>query len=136
MSDLLDKYNNLIDNDYDDKFRIYKDYTIRQVLSQINAFIGSGRADEFFQCEETGYRTCCSSCRYATCAANCDVSDDCKNGHSIQEVRCPTVYKNGPRGIDWYNTNVPNVTYTLEDANGFYNAIYNDYGVEKSWIAF
>ena len=135
MSDLLDKYNNLIDNDYDDKFRIYKDYTIRQVLLQINAFIGSGRVDEFFKCEETGYCMCCSSCRYATCAVNWDVSEDCKNDHSIQEVRC-SVYKNGPRGIDWYNTNVPNVTYTLEDMNGFYYAIYNDYGVEKSWIAF
>lgn len=136
MSDSLDKYSNLIDNDYDDKFRIYEDYTVRQVPSQINAFMGSGRADEFFRCEETAYRTCCSSCRYATCAADCDASDDCENGRSTQEVPCPTVYKNGPRGIDWYNTNVPNVTYTLEDADGFYGAIYSDYGVEKSWIAF
>ena len=91
MSDSLDKYNNLIDNDYNDKFRIYEDYTIRQVPSQINAFMGSGRIDEFFKCEETGYRTCCTSCRYATCATNCDASDDCKNGHSTQEVHCPTV---------------------------------------------
>ncbi|CAM1508945.1 Fc.00g026840.m01.CDS01 [Cosmosporella sp. VM-42] len=136
MSDALDKYKDLIDNGYDDKFGIYEGYTIEQVPSQINAFMGNGHAGDFFTCAETGYRTCCSSCQYATCIENCDKSKDCKDGLGTHDTTCPTVYKDGSDGIDWYNTKVPNVTYTLNDSDGFYKAISKDYGVEKDWIKF
>ncbi|KAI1345812.1 glycoside hydrolase family 18 protein [Xylaria sp. FL0043] len=136
MKDALDKYDALIDGGYDDKFNIYKDYTIEQVPVQINAFMGNGHADDFFQCSETRYRTCCSSCHYATCLEDCDKSANCMTGYGAQDVTCPTVYKDGSQGIDYFNTEVPNVTYTLKNSDGFYSAITKDYGVEKDWIKF
>ncbi|KAI1110528.1 glycoside hydrolase family 18 protein [Nemania sp. NC0429] len=136
MDSALDKYEDLVGGGYDDKFQIYEDYTIEQVPAQINAFMGNGHAGDFFKCEETKYRTCCSSCHYATCLEDCDNSDNCKDGLGTEKTTCPTVYKNGPDGIDWYNTKVPNVTYTLQDSDGFYSAISEDYGIEKDWIKF
>ncbi|KAL7783620.1 glycoside hydrolase family 18 protein [Trichoderma ceciliae] len=136
LSDALNKYEDLIANGYDDKFKVYEEYTIEQVPSQINAFMGNGHAGDFFTCEETSLRTCCSSCQFATCVETCDKSEGCKNGYGTQETTCPTVYQDGPDGIDWYNTKVPNVTYALNDSDGFYKAINEDYGVEKDWIAF
>ncbi|KAM0510822.1 hypothetical protein ACHAPE_010505 [Trichoderma viride] len=136
LSDALDKYKDLIANGYDDKFKVYEEYTIEQVPSQINAFMGNGHAGDFFTCEETALRTCCSSCQFATCVETCDKSEGCKNGYGTEEIPCPTVYQDGSDGIDWYNTKVPNVTYTLNDSDGFYKAINKDYGVEKNWIVF
>lgn len=136
MGDALSKYNDLIDDGYDDRFKTYEAYTKEQVPSQINAFMGNGHAGDYFKCQETTYITCCSSCTYATCLENCDKSSDCHNGQGNRDVTCPTVYKDGPDGIDWYNTKVPNVTYTLKDSDGFYKTIAKDYGVETDWIAF
>ncbi|ODA83589.1 hypothetical protein RJ55_02104 [Drechmeria coniospora] len=136
MNDALDKYQVLVDRGYDDRFRIYEKYSIQQIPSQINAFMGNGHAGDFFKCEETRYRTCCSSCNFPTCMLDCDKSKDCKNGAGTQETTCPTVFKDGPDGIDFFNTNVPNVTYTPKDLDGFFGAIGRDYGVEKEWIKF
>ncbi|KAI1177579.1 glycoside hydrolase family 18 protein [Nemania sp. FL0916] len=136
MNSALDKYEDLINGGYDDKFKIYSDYTIEQVPFQIDAFMGNGHADDFFKCEETGYRTCCNECRYSNCIDSCDKSDDCKDGVGTQTITCPTVYKDGSQGIDWYNTKVPNTTYTLQDSKGFYSAILNDYGIDQDWIKF
>ncbi len=136
MSSALTKYDDLVNGGYDKKFKIYERYTIEQVPDQINAFMGNGHAGNYFKCQETLFRTCCSSCRYAACAEDCDKSADCKNGVGTQDVTCPTVYKDGPIGIDYFNTGVPNVTYTLQNSDGFYSAISKDYGIEKDWIVF
>ncbi|KAF2969289.1 hypothetical protein GQX73_g4264 [Xylaria multiplex] len=135
MTAALKKYNNLINGGYTKKFKIYEHYTIKQVPVQINAFMGNRHADNYFKCQETSYHTCCSSCHYATCLNNCDKSDKCQSGLRTQDITCPTVYKDGPTGIG-FNTKVPNVTYTLKDSDGFYSAIYKDYGIEKDWIVF
>ncbi|KAI3335205.1 hypothetical protein F4824DRAFT_489691 [Ustulina deusta] len=136
MSSALTKYDDLVNGGYDKKFKIYERYTIEQVPDQINAFMGNGHAGDYFKCQETLFRTCCSSCRYAACAEDCDKSADCKNGVGTQDVTCPTVYKDGPIGIDYFNTGVPNVTYTLQNSDRFYSAISKDYGIEKDWIVF
>lgn len=134
MEKALDKYDDLIDDGYDKKFKVYEEYTKKQVPAQINAFMGNGDAGKYFKCEETKYRTCCDDCQYPPCG-DCDKSDDCKSGVSSKKVTCPTVYKNGPDGIG-SNTDVPNITYTLEHKDEFYKAIYDDYGIAKEWIKF
>ncbi|KAH0498490.1 hypothetical protein TgHK011_005743 [Trichoderma gracile] len=136
LSTALDRYSDLVNDSYDEKFKIFEEYTIEQIPSQINAFMGNGHAGDFFTCKETTLRTCCSSCDFATCIGNCDNSDDCQDGYGTHEVTCPTVYKDGPDGIDWYNTVVPNVTYTLHDPDGFYKAINKAYGIGRDWIEF
>ncbi|KAL7936606.1 putative glycosyl hydrolase, family 18 [Trichoderma chlorosporum] len=136
MDGALSQFEDLVQNGYDDKFDVYEEYTREQVPVQINAFMGSGHADDYFKCEQYSYVTCCTSCRFATCNENCDNSSGCKNGYGYHQITCPTVYKDGADGIDWYNTKVPNVTYTLEDSDAFYKAISDEYGIEESWIAF
>ncbi|UKZ82482.1 hypothetical protein TrVFT333_010271 [Trichoderma virens FT-333] len=136
LSDALDKYKDLVDHSYDDKFKIYEEYTAEQIPAQINSFMGNGHAGDFFSCAETGNRTCCSSCHFATCNEDCDNSANCKDGVSTVTTTCPTIYKDGPDGVDWLSTKVPNVTYTLTDSDGFYKAIDQSYGVEKDWIKF
>ncbi|KAL6907356.1 glycoside hydrolase family 18 protein [Trichoderma evansii] len=122
MSDALAKYKDVVSGGYDDKFKIYEEYTIELVPTQINAFMGNGHADDFFKCKETSNGICCSNCK-----------DGVPSNHKIT---CPTVYKDGPDNIDWLNTQVPNTTYTLSDSDGFYNAINSDYGIDKDWIKF
>ncbi|KAI5457750.1 glycoside hydrolase superfamily [Mariannaea sp. PMI_226] len=132
VSDTLDKYQELVSNDHNEKFEIYENYTIEQISAQINVFAGSGNADDFFMCEDTGYHICCSSCQSASCLEICDKLESCPNGRRKLEIIYPTVYKDRSDGIDCYNTMVPKVAYTLEDSYGFYEAIKNEYGIEKS----
>lgn len=58
MDDALGRYNDLIDNGYDDKFKVY--------------------TDDYFKCEKTKWRTCCSSCNFATFLDSCDKLSGCK----------------------------------------------------------
>lgn len=137
MSDALANYKDLVSSGYDDRFKIYEEYTAELVPTQINAFMGNGHADDFFKCEETSSSICCSSYQIATCGANCHHSPDCKDGvRSNHAITCPTVYKDGQDNIDWLNTQVPNMTYILNDSDGFYKAINDDYGIDKDWIEF
>ncbi|KAI3322279.1 glycoside hydrolase family 18 protein [Xylariaceae sp. AK1471] len=137
MRNALTKYNRLIQGGYDKKFKVYEEYTKKQVPDLINSFMDNGHADDYFGCQQTGNRQCCSSCHYS-CSKNCDKSKGCESGISTWDVTCPIVYANGPLGIDYFNIKVPNVTYTytLRDSDGFYSAISNDYGVDKDWIKF
>lgn len=139
MGDALKKYDDLIDDDYDDKFKTFEGYVRQQVPDQINAFMANGKAGDFFTCEETGQRNCCGTCRYfceEEDIEDCDDSDDCENGRGTFEVTCPTEYEYGERG-DWLTPDpAPNVTFTLQKDDEFYKAIYDDYGIEKEWIEF
>ncbi|KAH8130894.1 hypothetical protein LI328DRAFT_150253 [Trichoderma asperelloides] len=139
MSDALSKYDDLVDDGYDDKFNTFQAYVKQQVPDQINAFMGNGKAGDYFKCEETGERNCCGSCRYFCdddSNKDCDNSKDCKNGRGTFTITCPTEFKDGEVG-NWLTEDAaPNTTFTLENENGFYKAIYDDYGVAKDWIKF
>lgn len=139
MSNALDKYDELIADGYDDKFKTYEEYVRDQVPDQINAFMANGKAGDYFKCEETGMRNCCGTCHYfceEEDVNNCDDSPDCENGVGTFEITCPTEFEFGEVG-NWLDPDVaPNTTYTLEDEDGFYKAIYDDYGIEKDWIKF
>lgn len=58
ISDALAKFKDLVSGGYDDKFKIYEEYTTELVPTQINAFMGNGHADDFFKCEETSNSIC------------------------------------------------------------------------------
>ncbi|KAL7785632.1 glycoside hydrolase family 18 protein [Trichoderma ceciliae] len=139
MGDALNKYDDLIDDDYDDKFRTFQAYVKQQVPDQINAFMGNGKAGDYFECEETGPRNCCGSCRYFCdddSNEDCDDSDNCTSGSGTFKISCPTEFKDGEVG-NWHTQDAaPNTTFALEKEYGFYKAIYDDYGIEKDWIKF
>ncbi|KAI2782388.1 putative glycosyl hydrolase, family 18 [Daldinia loculata] len=131
----LNKYKKLIDDGYDDKFSIYEEYVADQVPPQVNHFMASDKVDQYFTCKETKYITCCSSCRYATCAETCVKGSDCKNGRGTIDITCPQM--EFQRSIaDGDQTPIPNATFTLKDADGFWKDIGEEYGIEESWIKF
>lgn len=141
MDDALKKYDDMIEDGYDNKFKTFAGYVTGQVPYQINAFMGNGKAGNYFKCEETGLRNCYGSCRYFYSdddIENCDDSDDCKDRKGTFEIKCPTQFKNG-EVTDWTSPNSekpPNTTFTLEKKDDFYKAIFDDYGIEKDWISF
>ena len=141
MDDALKKYDDMIEDGYDKKFKTFAGYVKEQAPSQINAFMGNGKAGDFFKCEETGMRNCCGTCRYfcdEDDIDDCDDSDGCKNEKGTFEITCPTEFKNGEVG-DWHtpeSDQAPNTTFTLKKKDEFYKAIFDDYGIEKDWIKF
>ncbi|KAL5114914.1 hypothetical protein ACEQ8H_007161 [Pleosporales sp. CAS-2024a] len=112
----LKKYKDLVDNGYDGKFKTYERYVKEQIPGQIYNFMASDKVDKYFKCKE--YRTsgtCCKDCKYATCIENCIKGSDCEHG------KAETRY-------------IPNATYTLTDADGFYKDLSDTWGVDKEWI--
>lgn len=141
MDDALKKYDDLIEDGYDDKFKTFSGYVVEQVPLQINAFMGNGKAGDFFKCEETGARKCCGSCRYFCDDEDnedCDDSDGCTTDKGTFEITCPTEFKSGEVGdfLTPDEDQAPNTTFTLEKDDDFYKAIFDDYGIEKDWIKF
>jgi len=127
-------YQDLNNGGYDSKFKTYSDFVKQQVPSQINAFMGNGHADDYFDCVKHGTILCCKDCRFGPCEG-CSKASNCKSGPGSQKITCPTQYAKGPAGINSNNQNtVPNTTYTLRESDKFYSAIDNDYSVQKSWI--
>ncbi|KAG2027031.1 hypothetical protein GB937_000767 [Aspergillus fischeri] len=136
MEAALQKYKDLVNNGYDEKFETYAGYVDDQVQDQIDAFMGSGKADKYFKCTETKKITCCSSCNYPTCMLDCDKSQSCKNGRGTVDITCPTTLKGGSGTIIGIGVDIPNATYTLQDSEGFWKDIGEEYGIEESWVKF
>ena len=134
----LNKYKKLIDNGYDKKFKIYKDYVIEQISSQINSFMATDKADKYFKCKETyTERGCCppTSCKWCTIGpGGCNNTPGCTNGeHTVTMNKCPK-YATSKEYFD--TTRVPNATFTLTDREGFFTDIAKEYGIDESWIVF
>ncbi|KAF7128464.1 hypothetical protein CNMCM5793_003194 [Aspergillus hiratsukae] len=138
----IDKYAHIhfafadVTKDFKVDFKIYEGYVADQVPDQIDAFMGSGKADKYFKCTETKDMTCCSSCTYVFCWEDCNRSPDCKNGRGTVEIKCPTTLKDGSGNFIPIGEHIPNATYTLKDPKGFWKAIGDEYGIEESWIKF
>lgn len=135
MEAALEKYKDLVNNGYDEKFKIYEGYVDEQVQDQIDAFMGSGKADKYFKCTETKDVMCCSKCNIPQCMVDCDKSKDC-NGRATVDIKCPTTLKSGSSTIIAVGHHFPNATYTLQDPEGFWKDIGAEYGIEESWVKF
>ena len=131
----LDSYGDLVKNGYDKMFDIYQGYIAAQAPDQIDAFMASGKADKYFKCTETRKVVCCSDCHYASCAGKCDKSKNCKAGKGSVEITCPTTLKDGLDSIT-ISSSIPNVTFSLQDSDGFWKNIGEEYGIEESWVKF
>ncbi|KAI8722844.1 Chitinase [Fusarium sp. LHS14.1] len=135
MERSLKKYKELVDSGYDDKFKIYERYVGDQVPDQIDAFMASGKADDYFHCTETKDVTCCNSCTYIFCREDCDDSKDCKPAVRAVNIKCPTTLENGSEGLS-ISEKIPNATYSLVDSKGFWHDLAKEYGIDKSWVKF
>jgi len=112
LSDDLDQaikdYNETV-SDYDPWFGPYADWIEESVDPSLRRFMkmGSGPGNKYFYCSVTvGVGTIAR----APCT---DVGD---------WEAIPSAY--------W------DITYELKDEKGFYEALYNDYGIERSWVKF
>ncbi|KAK2771652.1 hypothetical protein FQN53_004945 [Emmonsiellopsis sp. PD_33] len=122
MEGALRKYKNLVDGGYDAKFETYEHYVWEQVPDQIHQFMWK-QADKYFSCTQKKYITCCKSCMYATCGVNCDKSANCKSGERQVDVGCQEAI-----------SDQLNATFTLNDSDGFWKAILDEYGIQESWV--
>ncbi|KAF2730201.1 glycoside hydrolase [Polyplosphaeria fusca] len=131
----LKKYQDLIDNGYDDKFKIYEGYVKEQIPAQIDNFMASDKVDKYFKCTEIKTSgTCCKDCKYATCIEHCIKGSDCKNGQGETAMdKCPKEEFE----IEFLDTKyIANATFTLKDKDGFFKDLSSTWGIDKEWINF
>ncbi|KAH7320966.1 putative glycosyl hydrolase, family 18 [Stachybotrys elegans] len=133
MQGALDKYKKLVDGGYDKKFRTYERYIQKQAPEQFQQFMNDNGKD-YFKCTETKIQICCSQCNFATCLEQCNKSTTCRPGKGTNDIACPASY-GGAFPPSW-GAKIPNATFILKDKDGFYKKIYDDYGIEKGWVAF
>lgn len=133
MEAALKKYKDLVDGGYDEKFDIYAGYVEEQVPYQIDAFV-SEKGNDYFKCKEYTKLNCCKDCTYATCAIDCVKGDDCKSGYGYRDITCPKDLKDSSE--PGTGPPVPNTTWIMQDEDRFFKDIFDDYGIEKSWIKF
>jgi hypothetical protein len=129
----LNNYTKLINNGYDEKFKVYERYAKNQVPDQVVSFMVSDKVDKYFTCTSYDYVTCCDTCQHAACGLNCLHFDGCKNGMQKVAIQCPRIapFIGFPDGKI-----VPNATFTLTDSKGFWKDIEEEYGIEQAWITF
>ncbi|KFY07990.1 hypothetical protein V492_06644 [Pseudogymnoascus sp. VKM F-4246] len=134
LEQALAKYQKLISDGYDDKFKIYERYAKAQVPDQVVSFMVSDKVDKYFTCKDTGLFSCCNSCQGAWCGTDCLPGTDCKDGLHTFDIKCPRIAPNW--GLTGPENRVPNATFTLTDPKGFWKDIEEEWGIEESWITF
>ncbi|KAH6625093.1 hypothetical protein C7974DRAFT_454971 [Boeremia exigua] len=131
----LKKYKELMENDYDKKFKVYEKYSRDQIPEQINNFMATDKVDKYFNCKETRYVTCCSTCKYPGCILDCfEGGKNCKNGRTTLDIACPKMEFEG-KGLD-VDERIPNATFSFKDERGFWDDLGETWGIEKSWVSF
>ncbi|KAI1770463.1 putative glycosyl hydrolase, family 18 [Hypoxylon cercidicola] len=130
----LNKYKKLIDDGYDDKFSIYEGYVADQTPLQVNKFMASDKVDKYFTCTEFKNIRCCRECNYATCLEGCVKGTDCKSGWREIDIACPRIERDNIDVLD--PLYIPNATFHLNDAEGFWKDIGEEWGIDESWIKF
>jgi hypothetical protein len=63
-------------------------------------------------------------------------SSSCQKGIGTNDIQCPITPKGGGVGFPSWVTVIPNATYVLRNKDAFYKQVYEDYGIEKSWVDF
>jgi hypothetical protein len=129
----LQKYKDLIDHDYDQKFGVYERYAKAQVPDQLNNFLASDKVDKYFKCQETKDVFCCNDCYKGACRGPCEAGPSCQSGpRQVDMDKCPKYEFEAPAlsgGLE-----IPNATYSLTDSKGFYADILATWGIDESWV--
>jgi hypothetical protein len=127
LQSALDKYNELLKQGYNDKFKTYSDYTKDSVWSQIDEYM-MAHGDNHFNCIAQSYVTYCADCGWQGCHNGCNRS--CGKGESGDQnktVSRPVTHPNTGIG-----SNGPTIYWQLEDENAFLKDIAEKYGVDPS----
>ncbi|OAA70941.1 Glycoside hydrolase, subgroup, catalytic core [Akanthomyces lecanii RCEF 1005] len=137
LRDAIKRYDDLVNGDYNHYFDVYAGYVKDQVPAQIEDFMGSKDAQQYFKCTETGKPNCCGSCHYfceEEDVKNCDRSPGCDSTKSgTRDIDCPTDVVQH----DFLDSSkLHNATFNIKDREGFFNALSEKYGIEESWVEF
>lgn len=127
----LDKYHELLEDGYDDKFKTYADYIKGMVYDEIEAYMLDGGADHW-SCVAEVYVQCCADCGWMTCSDGCDSScGEGESGYQNKTADCPT-----SRPERTINGDPTTIYWHLEDEDAFLKAIAEEYGIQASWITY
>ncbi|KAK3324791.1 hypothetical protein B0T19DRAFT_477630 [Cercophora scortea] len=134
LNTALDKYTSVVKDGYDSKFAIYEKVVRQAVPGQIDAFMRGAQASGFFSCVNRKIVCCKAECHaiaYGNCEG-CDRGADCVSGPTNVTVDCPTEI---PRAAPSYSApSLPTIYYTCTNYDGFYKAMADQYGIQKSWV--
>ncbi|KAK3185512.1 hypothetical protein K4F52_005610 [Lecanicillium sp. MT-2017a] len=132
-----DKYNDIIQDDYAGKFKIYHDVVQTQSIFDIKKYMLDEGADGW-HCSEPLPIKCCDQCSNGggnymdrVCFnLGCFGSDEgnpnkCSNGDG-SKTPCPDTVGDFPDALDW----------NLDDEDKFFNNMENKYGILRDWIEF
>lgn len=104
-----------------------------QLLTPVIA-VASDKVDKYFTCTELKDIRCCNDCRYANCLEGCVKGNDCEPGWGEIDIACPRIERGDRDVLD--PLYIPNATFHLNDVEGFWKDIGDEWGVEESWIKF
>ncbi|KAF4170541.1 hypothetical protein CNMCM8927_004533 [Aspergillus lentulus] len=115
MEAALEKYKDLVNNGYDEKFKIYEGYVDEQVQDQNRRLHGQRQGGQVLQVHGNQGRHVLLQM-------------------ATVDIKCPTTIKSGSSTIIAVGDHFPNATYTLQDSEGFWKDIGAEYGIEESWV--
>lgn len=132
-----EKYNKIINHDYDSKFKIYHDVIKEQSKYQLKKYMVDDKAVGW-SCGKPQPKKCCNQCSngggnymdYVCFHLACFGSDEgsstkCSSGED-QKVDCPTVVGDYPPDYNWH----------LDDKDKFFDNLEQHYGVLRDWVEF
>ncbi|KAK2788072.1 hypothetical protein FQN52_006909 [Onygenales sp. PD_12] len=126
----LKKYQDLLEDGYDDKFHTYAEYTKDGIVLQIDDYM-TKHADDYWDCDKEVHVQCCSDCNNAwACSGGCENCPKGKSGMRRRPTDCPNEIPSNPlKGPD-------PMYWKLQDEDAFYPDLLNKTGVDKDWIEF
>ncbi|KAI9778945.1 MAG: hypothetical protein M1816_003793 [Peltula sp. TS41687] len=127
----LEKYQDLLNHDYDKKFSTYERYVRESVPEQIDAYM-TAHADDHWSCTKEIQVTCCSDCTSAFgCSKGCENCPKGQSGHQNRTTDCPNSIPQPGFG------SIPDTIYwELKDRDAFFADLMNKYSIDSSWIYF
>ncbi|KAL4896950.1 glycoside hydrolase [Aspergillus ambiguus] len=128
LKDALEKYDQIMEDDYDGKFDSYADYIKEHIPNQLENYM-MDHGNDYFTCIYEGWVDCCADCGMS-CPDDCN--DTCENsGRMNITAPCPNLMPDPGRP-----GNGSNVYWQLNDQEAFFKDVGDEYGIDGSWIIF
>lgn len=122
----------LLDQNYADKFSIYRDYVRTSTSDNLRDYMND-KGNKHFSCLQTVYVKCCEDCTSArACANGCKRCLGGKSGYQNETRPCPDKAPSPIQG----DSPPPVIYWTLNDHDAFCAELLNDHGVDCDWVTF
>ncbi|KAL4733759.1 glycoside hydrolase [Aspergillus similis] len=130
----LENYTAIINDGYDNKFKVYSDYMAELIPVELDAYMAAN-ASKYFTCTEEKYIICCDDCESAySCEEGCSSAKDCVTGYANVTIDCPSSIPNPDNNVE--QTGIYPVHYKCTNTDYFYKDIESLLNVLSTWIHF